>query len=125
MSTARRELTPIADEADLDLAIAEIDRLIDRDTLPPEESAYLTVLTALVEEYEHAHYPMEPVSAPDMLRYIIDDAQGITREEAARRSGVAASTISAIIRGKRPMNLDHMRAFAKAFHVSVSVFLAE
>ncbi len=125
MSTTVRGLAPIADDADLELAIGEIDRLIDRDDLTPQESAYLTALSDVVHTYEQQHYPIEPVSAPDMLRFIIDDAQGITHDEAARRSGVAASTISAILRGKRKMNLDHMRAFARAFHVPVTVFLAE
>ena len=57
-----------------------------------------------------------------MLRHFLD-ARGVTRSEAARGAGIAVSTISSILAGKRRMNRDHIEALAQFFNVSPAVFL--
>ena len=54
-------LRPIRSEAELDRAIAAIDRLIDKHTAglrTPSEQDYMAVLAKLIEAYEEIHYPM-------------------------------------------------------------------
>lgn len=57
----------ISTEAELDGAIAAIDRLIDKGAAglrSPSEEDYMTVLAKLIEEYEDVHYPRESDSVP-------------------------------------------------------------
>ena len=44
---------------------------------------------------------------------------------AAREMGMAPSTVSDILRGKRGIGRKHIEAFATYFHVSPAVFLPE
>ena len=121
----RHPLRPLKSDADLDAAIAIVDELTDRDDLTLEESDYREVLGMLVEAYEAEHHPMEPVSGVEMLRYLITDARGETQQQVAERAGIAASTLSAILSGKREMTRRHMEALGRYFHVKPSVFLGD
>jgi HTH-type transcriptional regulator/antitoxin HigA len=115
-------IRPIRSDAELDQAIAVIDSLIDKDELAPDEQDYLDVLGDQVERYEKASHPLPLVSEADMLRHLID-ARGITQIKLAEDCGVAESTISQILSGKRGMSRNHIAAFAAYFHVSPAVFI--
>jgi HTH-type transcriptional regulator/antitoxin HigA len=115
-------LRPLRSEAELDAAIAVIDGLIDRDRLDPGEEDYLDVLGDLVKKYETEHHPMEPLSDADMLRHLIESRE-TTQLKLARATGVAVSTISEILSGKRRLNRNHIEAFSGHFRVSPAVFM--
>lgn len=116
-------LRRIQSEEDLDRAIEVVNRLLDRDGLDPWEEAYLDVLGDLIERYETTEHPMEPVSDADMLRHLIE-ARGATQAQVAAATGIAESTISAVVRGKRKLARRHLEALAQYFHVSPAVFLS-
>lgn len=116
-------LRRISSEEELDGAIALVNALLDRDALDPWEDAYLDVLSDLVERYEITEHPMAPASDADLLRHLIE-ARGMTQAEAAARTGIAESTISAVLRGKRTLGRRHVESLAQYFHVSPAVFLA-
>ena len=115
-------LRPLRSEADLDAAVAMIDRLSDREELAPEEDDYLEVLATLVETYETEHEPEPVVSAADMLRHLIA-AKGVTQAKVAGATGVNESTLSEILSGKREVSRKVMRALADYFCVDPAVFL--
>jgi HTH-type transcriptional regulator/antitoxin HigA len=115
-------LRPIRSEAELDRAIAMVNQLIDRDELHPDESDYLDVLSDLVERYEADQHPLPAISEADMLRHLID-ARDITQCQLAADTGIAESTISAILSGKRGMNRAHIATLARYFKVSPAVFI--
>ena len=116
-------LRPIRSERDLERAIAVINSLIDRNTRSPDEEDYLDVLGDLVEKYEHEHHPMPPVSYADMLRHLVE-ARDTTQAEVAAETGIAESTISEILTGKRGMNRRHIEVLARHFKVSPAVFIS-
>lgn len=116
-------LRPIRSEDELVRAIAIIDSLIDRDELAPDEEDYLDILGDIVEKYETEHHPMPPVSDAEMLRHLID-ARDTTQARVAEETGIAESTISAILTGKRGLNRKHIEALARHFKVNPAVFLS-
>jgi HTH-type transcriptional regulator/antitoxin HigA len=116
-------LRPIRSEEELDRAIAFIDSLIDRDGLSPDEEDYLEILGDIVAKYETEHHPMPPVSDADMLRHLIE-ARDTTQAKVAEETGIAESTISAILAGKRGLSRKHIEALARHFKVKPAVFIS-
>jgi HTH-type transcriptional regulator/antitoxin HigA len=119
----RFPLRPLRSDADLDRAIAVINSLIDRDRLGPDEEDYLDVLGDLVEKYEDKHHPMPPLADAEMLRYLIE-SRDVPQVLVAAGTGLAESTISEVLAGKRKLNRRHIEALAQFFHVKPAVFLA-
>jgi HTH-type transcriptional regulator/antitoxin HigA len=116
-------LRPIRSDRDLERAITVINSLIDRKTRSSDEEDYLDVLGDLVEKYETEHHPMPPVSDADMLRHLIESRE-TTQAEVAAEAGIAESTISEILAGKRRMNRRHIEALARHFKVNPAVFIS-
>jgi len=119
----RFPLRPIRTEAELDRAVDMIDSLIDRGKLNEDEDDYLDVLGDLVRRYETENHPMPAVSDADMLRHLIE-ARETTQASVAAETGIAESTISEILAGKRGLSRRHIEALARHFHVSPAVFMS-
>ena len=114
-------LRPIKSEEGLDRAIGVIDSLIVRDDRDVDEQDYLDVLVRLVEAYEAEHHPIRSVSDAETLSHLID-AQDVAQSMVAAETGIAESTISEILAGKRGLNRRHIGVFARYFHVGPAVF---
>ena len=109
-------------DADLAKAIKQIDNLLLKGALTRYEQALLNALTDAVEKYESHAVQMPAVSDVEMLRHLIE-ANDLTQVKLAEETGIAMSTISAILHGKRKMNVSHIRAFAKRFGFKAGAFL--
>jgi HTH-type transcriptional regulator/antitoxin HigA len=114
-------LRPIRSDDELDAAVAVIHSLIDQDRMNKAELDYLDVLDRLVEKYEDATIPLTPVSDADMLRSFLDSHR-ITQAELAKATGIAESTVSEVLAGKRKLNRGQIGKLARYFHVDPSVF---
>jgi HTH-type transcriptional regulator/antitoxin HigA len=121
---ARFPLRPLRSERDLDRANKIVNDLAIRRDLSRGEQDYLDVLTDMVEAYERAHHSIPDLSGAGMLRHFLAE-RGVSRAQAARDIGMAPSTISEILSGKRGIGRKHFAAFASYFHVSPAVFLPE
>ncbi|MFO0798222.1 MAG: helix-turn-helix domain-containing protein [Gemmataceae bacterium] len=117
----RFPLRPLRTDADLDAAVAVLDELTDLDELAAPEQDYLDVLTDLVEAYEDATVPMMPVGDADLLRALIE-AKGATQAQVASGAGLAVSTVSELLSGKRKLNRGQIGKLAHYFKVSPGVF---
>jgi HTH-type transcriptional regulator/antitoxin HigA len=117
-------LRPIRAKKELDQAIAMLDSLSDREELAPEEQDYKRVLASLVREYEKEHYSMPPVSGAEMLRYLIE-INGPSQADVSAATGIAESTLSGILTGKRQLGAKYMGPLARHFHVSPGVFVSD
>ncbi len=116
-------LRPIRSEKELDRAVKVIDSLTDRPSLSADENDYLNVLGDLVEAYEEERYPMpNKVSDARMLRHLIE-AKGVSQTEVAKATGIANSTISAVLKGIRQLTREHIGKLANYFHVDPGVFI--
>jgi HTH-type transcriptional regulator / antitoxin HigA len=117
----RFPLRPLRSDADLDAAIVVVDSLIDQAQLSAPEQDYLDVLSDLVEAYENEAVPMRQVSDAEMLRFLIDQRES-AQVEVARQTGIAESTISEVLAGKRKLNRSQIGKLARHFHVEPGVF---
>ena len=119
----RFPLRPITSEAELDRATTVMNSLLDRD-LDPAEDDYLDVLSDLVERYEDKHHPIptDDLTDAEMLEHLIE-ARSVTQAEAARGAGIAESTVSEVLAGKRRLTRGQIEKLATYFHVSPAVFM--
>ena len=114
-------LRPIRTDKELDAATRVIHSLVDLVTLSGPERDYLEVLTDLVETYETEHEPVEPVSDSEMLQFLLE-TKGITQAIAAKGAGIAESTVSEVLSGKRKLNRKQIGKLATYFRVEPSAF---
>ncbi len=119
----RFPLRPITSDESLDQAIAVVNSLLDRDDLDADEEGYLDVLGDLIHKYEKDAHPLPPLPDADMLRHLIE-MKGTSQAKVAESTGIATSTISEILAGKRGLNRKHIAALAKFFKVSPAIFLS-
>ena len=115
-------LRPLRSGMELDRAIAMIDRLLAQGGLAGDEEDYLDVLSDLVERYEDAHYPIQPVSGLDALRHLVESS-GKTRATVATEAGLPESTLSEVLSGRRRLNTRHIGILAGYFRIDPGLFL--
>ena len=120
----RNPLRPIRSRADYDAAAAMLDTLVLRDDLTAGERDYLAVLTDLVEAYDRQHFPAAPDRRPphERLRSLMADA-GVSPADLQQILGVAQSTVSMILSGKRGMSKQTVVALGKRFNLNPAFFL--
>lgn len=111
--------------SDKHLALAQkvVDRLLAKGKLDVGDEMYLDALSDLVSAYEDEHHPIGPASDAEMLRHLMD-AKGINQARLCRDTGLAKSSVSEVLRGKKPFSRHIIRKLADYFQVDVSVLTA-
>ena len=119
----RFPLRPITSDTELDQATTIIDELVDRgfDNLDPGEADYLDVLSELSEAFEEKQHPLEPVSDGEMLEFLCEQHQ-VTRNAVAEATGIATTTLSAVVQGKKEFTREQIRRLCEFFHTTPEVF---
>lgn len=116
-------LRPLCTDDELDEAIGVLDRLLSRKRpLDEHEQGYFDSLSHEVRLYEEANIPMPSVSGAALLRHLID-ARSATLSEVASQTGIAVSTISSVLSGKRRLNRIHIENLAHYFGIAPGAFL--
>jgi HTH-type transcriptional regulator/antitoxin HigA len=113
---------PIRDDEDHRRTIAVVNGLLDRPTLTSDEEDYLDVLGILIADYEDSIYEHPEFTPVQRLRHLMEE-HALTQAELARRAGVAVTSLSDILNGKRRISPTNRAKFAECFGVSGS-FLA-
>jgi HTH-type transcriptional regulator / antitoxin HigA len=121
---ARFALKPIKNERDRRAALARIDVLMDASKLTRDERLELELLSIVVEHYEHERFPSANVTPQELLESLVTDG-GHKQKDIAEGTGIAASTISEIIHGKREINARQAVALGKYFGLRADGFLPE
>jgi HTH-type transcriptional regulator / antitoxin HigA len=116
-------LRPIRSERDLAKATAVAGRLAVSPRLTRDERDYLDVLSDLIERYEDEHHRIEPRSGPELLAFLLKE-NGLSEAQLASETGIAKSTLSAILNGRRALSLAHVIAFCRRFRLEPGAFLA-
>ncbi len=111
--------------SDEHLAAAQeiMDRLLVQGKLDAGEMMYLDALSDLVASYEDEHHAIPPASDADMLRHLME-VRGVSQTQVSREAGIAKSTVSEVLSGKRPFSRRMIRALADYFRVDRSVLAA-
>ena len=116
-------LSSIRSDAHLAEAQRIMDRLLAKGALDDGEETYLDALSDLVGVYEDEHHAIEPASDADMLRHLLE-AKGVTQSQLSQAAGIAKSTISEVLSGKKPFSRHLIRKLADYFQVDVGVLAA-
>lgn len=116
-------LSSIKSDEHLTEAQKVMDRLLAKGDLDDGEEMYLDALSDLVAAYEDAHHAIEPASDADMLRHLLD-AKGVTQAQLSNETGLAKSSISEVLAGKKLFSRQMIRKLADYFKVDVSVLAA-
>ena len=113
-------LASIRSEAHLAAAQRVMDRLLASGPLDAGAAMYLDALSDLVAAWEDEHHAIEPASDGDMLRHLME-ARGVPQSQLAQETGLAKSTISEVLAGKRRFSRRMIRTLAAYFGVEVGV----
>lgn len=116
-------LAVIRSDEHLEAAQAVLDRLLAQGELDDGEEMYLDALSDLVALYDDEHHPIGPASDADMLRHLME-AKGATQTQVSRETGIAKSTISEVLAGRRPFSRQMIHRLADYFHVDVGILAA-
>lgn len=117
-------LRPIRSEAENDEAIEVLASLAGREPLETARRDYFDVLVDLVMKYEAEHYPLPTVGGPAMVRHLIE-AREKTQAEVSASTGIAESSLSDMLAGKRKMSIKHVKALARFFSVSTDAIIGD
>lgn len=116
-------LTSIKSEEHFVEAQKVIDRLLAKGELDHGQDLYLDALSDLVATYEDEHYPIAPPSDGDLLRHFLE-TKGVSQAQLSREAGIAKSTISEILSGRKPFSRTIIRKLSDYFDVDVGVLSA-
>ncbi len=110
----------IKTEDDYELALQEIDRLMDAEPGSPEENR-LEVLALLVEIYEEEHFPIDlpdPISA---IKFRMEQA-GLKQKDLIPYIG-SQSRVSEVLNGKRELSKEMIRKLHEGLGIPLEVLL--
>ena len=116
-------LGPITNAKDYELRVGVMDELLDR--IGANEShrlmPLLDIITRQIEAYEAQHHALPDAPPAVVLAYLMEE-KGIKQTDLAEELG-GQSIVSAVLNGKRELNIRQVRALALRFKVSPAVFL--
>jgi HTH-type transcriptional regulator/antitoxin HigA len=115
-------LLSIRNEKEYDLAVERLHRLLDEIGDDEHHPLYtlLDTLGTLIHAYEEQHHPMPECSGGEVLRFLMQE-HGLRQSDLPEIG--SRSLVSEVLRGKRELDVRQIRALAKRFHVSPTVFL--
>lgn len=109
----------IKNEKDYKLALKSLKAVFDETRGNLAE--YAETLTVLIEHYESENFPMKESSSIEVLKFLMNQ-NGLKQKDLVGIVG-AKSTVSEILNGKRPLNLQHIKALANKFNVKPATFI--
>ena len=116
--TNRKMHKDYADSVGILMEEIEMERLNGADRTAVYQ--YLKAVTPLVEAYEKKEFPAGPVSAEDMLRFLMDQ-NNLTQSDLAKDLG-GQPAVSYVLNGRRKLTREQIARLAARFHVSEASF---
>lgn len=109
----------IKNKRDYKLALKSLEAVFDETSGNLAE--YAETLTVLIEHYESENFPIKDANGVEMLKFLMSQ-NGLRQKDLVGIVG-AKSSVSEILNGKRPLNLQHIRALANKFNVRPATFI--
>ena len=115
-------LKPARTKADFERLVLAMDYVLDAGGADEKHPLAMLAgyLGELITEYERAHSPIREMSVPDLLRELM--AQHELTQSQLPEIG-AQSVVSAILSGKRELNVRQIGRLAKRFKLPADVFM--
>ena len=119
---ALSSLLSIRSENEYDLAVERLNQLLDEVGQNEHHPLYslLDTLGTLIHAYEEQHHSMPECGGGEILRFLMQE-HGLRQSDLPEIG--SRSLVSEVLRGKRELDVRQIRALAKRFHVSPTVFL--
>ncbi len=115
-------LKPIRSNSQLEECLARAYALMQQDLKPnSKESDEMEVLSMLIEDYEHKHYPIDPPHPIDAILFRLDQ-QGLKRSDLQSVLG-SRSRASEILSGKRKLSLAMIRKLHNSLGISAETLI--
>jgi len=112
----------IKSDAELEAALAEIDRLLNSEIAAGTADAdKLELLTLLVREYESSHYPIGVPDPIEAIKFRMEQ-QNLSQRDLVPFIG-SRSRVSEVLSGRRPLTLSMMRALHSGLGIPAKVLL--
>ena len=111
----------IESEAENERLLTEVEKLVRKARLSPEESKLLNLLAALIEEFEATHYQLNASTPTGILRELME-ARGVKPSDLWSLFG-SKGTASEVLSGKRSISKAQAKKLAEFFKVSVELFI--
>src|SRR5258708_39531323 len=115
------EPRPIRSDVAYRKALQRMEKLM-RPHLSRAESELAELLATLIEQCESREYPTPKAPPREMLAHLME-ARGVAQAAVARATGIARSTLSAVLAGRRALSTSNIATLAAYFHVSPSAFM--
>lgn len=112
----------IRSEQEYDQSIERLKALIDEVGTDQSHPLYtlLDTLGTIIEAYEKDHYVIPEASAHEVLSYLMEEH---SIDESNLIEIGDAEAVDDFLKGNYTLNVNQIRALAKRFHVSPSVFI--
>jgi HTH-type transcriptional regulator/antitoxin HigA len=115
-------LRPIHTKGDYNRAVQIARKLSARTNLNKDQTAYLEILTLLLEDYESKHFEIDTTQDPiETLKFLLE-ANGLNSSDLGRILG-QRQLGSKILKGKRQLSKGHIKKLAEYFSVEPGLFL--
>ena len=114
--------TAITNEQELEQFTEIVDRLAVKQTLSPEETRLLQLLSTLIEVYEDEHYPIPDAPPHVMIQGFMQD-RGLRNKDLEPILGSSGVT-SEVVSGKRKPSKTQIKKLAELFGVSPELFVS-
>lgn len=112
----------IKSELEYEQAVERLNALLDEVGINEDHPLYtlLDTLGIIIEAYEQEHYEIPDCSGAEILLYLMEE-HSLNQSDLPEIG--SQGVVSEIINGKRELNIRQIKALAKRFKVSPSVFL--
>ncbi len=100
--------------------VAQLEEFTSRNDLTAEEEELAKLLIMLVEKFETEHYQLTAAGPVDVLIHLMN-SNGLKQKDLEDVFGTA-SIVSEVLRGKRSVNLKHIKKLSARFNISPEVF---
>jgi HTH-type transcriptional regulator/antitoxin HigA len=113
--------TPIADEAQYEQALAVVDALFDETAKDPAHplGGLVVLLADRIREYEDRVHPWPETSTSASVLASLMQEHGLRQSDLPEVG--AQSVVSAVLAGRRALNLRQVKALAKRFSVPLEM----
>ncbi len=116
------DIKPIKTEADYNMALKEVERLMEMDLTPdtPEGDRF-EVLVTLVEAYEAKHHPIGLPDPIEAIKVRMED-MGLSRKDLESLIG-SRGRVSEILNHKRLLTMPMIRRLHETLHIPLEVLI--
>ncbi|HEY7546517.1 MAG TPA: transcriptional regulator [Blastocatellia bacterium] len=101
--------------------LAEVEKLMRKKSLSPEEEKLLDLLVTLIEDFEGKHYQLNASTPHGILKELME-ARGVKASDLWKLFGSKGVT-SEVINGKRAISKAQAKALAEYFNVPADLFI--